>query len=89
MDTRSYPRHMIWCPGGGHDRRMGAAAPEPRDSGALTPIVKGLPASSASVKCQRITSSVTGRNCRLGQTAHLISGFSHTPGRHSLALAGA
>ena len=35
------------------------------------------------------TSSVTGRNCRLGQTAHLILGFSHTPGRHSLAHAGA
>ena len=38
---------------------------------------------------QRITSSVTGRNRRLGQTAHLIFGFSHTPGRHSLAHAGA
>ena len=36
-----------------------------------------------------MTSSVTGRNRRLGHSAHLMRGFSHTPRTHSLAQAGA
>jgi hypothetical protein len=34
-----------------------------------------------------MTSSVTGRNRRFGQSAHLMRGFSHTPRTHSLAQA--
>jgi hypothetical protein len=36
-----------------------------------------------------MTSSVTGRNRRLGHSAHLMRGFSQTPRTHSLAQAGA
>lgn len=40
-------------------------------------------------RCQRMTSSVTGRKRRCGQTAHLTWGFSQTPRTHSFAHAGA
>lgn len=40
-------------------------------------------------RCQRMTSSVTGRRRRCGQTAHLTWGFSQTPRTHSFAHAGA
>src|SRR3990172_4486412 len=36
-----------------------------------------------------MTSSVTGRNRRLGHSAHLIRGFSQMPRTHSFAQAGA
>ena len=44
---------------------------------------------SAPDRCQRMTSSVSGRNRRCGHSAHLMRGFSHTPRTHSFAQAGA
>ena len=54
-----------------------------------TPATKRSPASSEPERCHRITSSVTGRNRRLGHSAHLMRGFSQMPRTHSLAQAGA
>ena len=47
------------------------------------------PSSSWPDRCQRMTSSVTGRNRRLGHSAHLMRGFSQMPRTHSFAQAGA
>jgi len=46
------------------------------------------PRSSLPERCQRITSSVTARKRRFGQSAHLILGFSQTPRTYSFAQAG-
>jgi predicted nucleic acid-binding protein len=54
-----------------------------------TPATNGWPSASRPLRCQRITSSVTGRNRRCGHSAHLIRGFSQMPRTHSFAHAGA
>src|SRR6185436_17299173 len=58
-------------------------------SSGYTPATNGCPSASFPDRCHRTTSSVTGRNLRLGQSAHLTRGFSQTPLTHSFAHAGA
>ena len=53
------------------------------------PPTKGCPVLSRPKRCHRITSSVTVRNRRCGQSAHLIRGFSQMPRTHSFPHAGA
>jgi hypothetical protein len=59
-----------------------------RSSG-YTPATKDSPSRSYPDRCQRMTSSVTGRNRRWGHSAHLMRGFSQMPRTHSFAQAGA
>ena len=54
-----------------------------------TPATNGSPASSRPDRCQRTTSSVTGRKRRTVQSAHLTRGFSQMPRTHSCVHAGA
>ena len=42
-------------------------------------MTKSRPSSSRPDRCQRITSSVTGKKRRFGHSAHLTRGFSHRP----------
>jgi hypothetical protein len=73
-----------WC---GVEQAVGCA----NGTDALELILRSLdlPAGSRPERCQRTTSSVTGRKRWLGQSLHLTRGFSHTPRIHSLAQAGA
>ena len=67
-------------PAQSRSRRAAADRRPPRRPARRRPIQTG---------CQRMTSSVTGRNRRCGHSAHLIRGFSQMPRTHSLAHAGA
>ena len=53
------------------------------------PMTKLCPWSSLPERCRRMTSGVIGTKARLGQSAHLIRGFSQIPRTHSFAQAGA
>ena len=52
------------------------------------PATNGRPRESSPQRCQRMTSSATGRKRWFGQSLHLILGFSQTPRTHSLLQAG-
>ena len=74
------------------NRSCRSRRPEPsmsRRAAADTHPTKACPWSSRPDRCQRMTSSVTGRNRRCWHSVHLTRGFSQTPRTHSLAHAGA